>query len=222
MYGTSVLLNMDAPRCHINRTEIFCRVDVDIIVNFLYTLHILKSVLHQDLRTDMHHGYLVSHISFAYKMLVFIVVEHFLYDIEAGGYPQAEAGVDARVARVALCRIRIGLETHKVAPSYDVVNRSYHLDVRIEIDAAILMQNPETGIVAHESVLLLSVRLCRIRNDINIEVILIPLLYLIIRQVLLPRIDALLCQFWQRIASEPAVMYNLWYHFNLNKSPKLF
>ena len=93
MYGTSVLLNMDAPRCHINRTEIFCRVDVDIIVHFLYTLHILKSVLHQDLRTDMHHGYLVSHISFAYKMLVFIVVEHFLYDTEPGATPRPRPGL---------------------------------------------------------------------------------------------------------------------------------
>ena len=50
------------------------------------------------------------------------------------------------------------------------------------------------------------------RFDINIEVILIPLFYLIIRQVLLPRSNALLCQFGQRVASEPAVMYYLRYH----------
>lgn len=215
MYGASVLLYMNATSCDIYWTEIFCRVDVDIIVNFLYTLHILKSVLHQDLRTDMHHGYLVSHISFAYKMLVFIIVEHFLYEASTWGYPQAEAGVDARVARVALCRIRIGLESHKVATSYDVVNRSYHLNVRIEVDAAIFMQNPEASIVAHESILLHGIRLSRIRNDVNIKVILIPLFYLIIRQVLLPRSNALLRQFGQRIASEPAVMYNFWYHIRL-------
>ena len=148
-------------------------------------------------------------------MLSIVIVHHFFYYPEAGVYPQAEAGGDAPFVRVALCKIRIGLESHKVATSYDVVNWSYHLNVRIEVDTAILMQNPETGIVAHEGILLHGIRLCRIRNDVNIEVILIPLFYLIIRQILLPRSNALLRQFGQRIASEPAVMYNLWYHFTL-------
>ena len=163
----------------------------------------------------MHHSYLILHHRFMHKMPPVVIVHHFFYYPEAGVNPQAEAGGDAPFARVALCRIRIGLVTHKVATSDDVVNRTNYFDVRIEVDAAILMQNPEAGIVAHEGILLHGVCLCRIRNDINIEVILIPLFYLIIRQILLPRSNALLRQFGQRIASEPAVMYNLWYHFTL-------
>lgn len=95
---------------------------------------------------------------------------------------------------------------------YDIIYRAYHLYIRVEVNTTVFIQYPEAGIVANESIFLLCIRLCRIRNDIDIEVVFILFLYLIVRQKLLPRSDARLRQFRQRVTAKPTVMYYLRYH----------
>ena len=106
------------------------------------------------------------------------------------------------------------LTPHKGSFGDDVVHVLDHLHVGVEIEAAVLIEYPEAGIVAHEGILLRLVCLSGIGNDVHIEVVLVPLLYLIVGKILPPRRYALLRQLRQRVATEPAVMYYFGYHID--------
>ena len=71
---------------------------------------------------------------------------------------------------------------------------------------------PESDIIAYKSILFRLIRLTDIWNDVKVEIIFIPLLDFISRQIFLPGLNAFAGRFRQRISSKPTIMYDLRYH----------
>ena len=137
-----------------------------------------------------------------------IQVEQFAVQAEAGVYPQAKAGSYgwSRSSR------GVAFTAHERAAGDDVVQRADDLHVRVEVKPAVLVEYLEARVVRHESILPGLVGLPRIGNSIHVEIILVPLPYLIVGQELPPRLDALHRQRRQRVPTEPAIMNHLGYH----------
>ncbi len=151
---------------------------------------LLQPVAQQHFRCMLHHGDFVRPALFVKKVQCVVVVQYLFVEAEAGVYPKAEAGGDKR------CCIYCGtfhLNTHKCPSFYDVIHRAYHLHIGIEIQSAVLVKNLETRIVAYESIFTHTVGFLSVRNDVDIKVILIPLLDFIVGEVLSPRSDTLEC-----------------------------
>ena len=184
---------MNTACSHINRTKILRRI-YKAVCYFLYTSNILQTIFTKHLRCDIHHSYLISHDSFMHKMLTFIIIKHLFDNAEAWGHPHAEAWVDARFARICLqLRFGVSFKSHKVSLRDNIINRSNHLHVCIKVNSTIFIKHPKSSIITHKGIFLRLICLSSIRNDIHIKIILIPLLYFIIWQILLPRSNALLC-----------------------------
>ena len=77
------------------------------------------------------------------------------------------------------------------------------LHIRVEVKATVLIEYLEARIVRDKSILPGLVSLADVRNGVHVEVILVPLPYLIVGQELPPRLDALHRQRRQRVPPEP-------------------
>lgn len=202
---------------HVDGLEIFLGIN-PYAINLLNALHIFHSVFKKDACGDMYDRFLTYAARHKLKVPPLVAVEHLPDEAEAGGHPQAEAGVDSlrrhspRALRGRGLVLAVGLAAHEVAAGDDVVHRAYHFHVGVEVDAAMLVQDPEAGVVAHEGILPLRVGLGRVGDGVHVEVVLVPLPYLIVRQVSPPRGDAPARQLRERRAPEPAVMDYLGYH----------
>jgi hypothetical protein len=75
-----------------------------------------------------------------------------------------------------------------------------------------MIQNIEPCIITHKSILPGFISLLGIGDDVYIEIIFVPLFYLITGKELLPRLNALHCKRRKRISSEPTIMNNFRYH----------
>ena len=99
--------------------------------------------------------------------------------------------------------------SQKITARHDIIHISDDLHISIEIDASVMIQNPESGIVADESIFAGSISLTSVRDCIYIKIAFIPASDFIFRKELLPGRDTFLCTSWERLASEPAIVYYL-------------
>ncbi len=218
MDGACVRSYMETIGDYIDRAKVFRWVYPQVLCPrnaFLRSHPILK----QDFGCDVYNGFLRFNVGMVFKVSPFVAVEHFLDEAEAGNHPQAEAGVDGlrrhspRALHGRGLVLAVGLAAHEVAAGDDVVHRADHLHIGVEVDAAMLVKDPEAGVVAHEGILPLRVGLGRVGDGVHVEVVFVPFPYLIAGQVSPPRGDAPLRQLRERRAPEPAVMDYLGYHF---------
>ena len=86
-------------------------------------------------------------------------------------------------------------------------------NVGIQIDTAVFIDDLQSGIVRYKSPLFVRISCGRIRNAVNIEIVLIPFDDFIIRTEFLPACDALLDNFRFGITAKSAVVNLLGYHF---------
>lgn len=193
---------------HIYWIKILLRIYPD-ACDFLDAGRILKAVLAEQLRGVLHDGLKIQRAVRVAEMQRSIEVKQFAIEAEAGVYPQAEAG------SYGSCRSSRGVAfaSHERAAGDDVVQRADDFHVRVEVQPAVLVEYLEARVVRHEGILPSLVRLPCVRDGVHVEVVFVPLPYLIVRQELPPRLDALHRQRRQRVPTEPAVMNHLGYHF---------
>ena len=104
------------------------------------------------------------------------------------------------------------LPADHVAQMEEGVERAEHLDVAVEIDAAIVVEGVEAYEVGGKGIALGAEGLVDPERLSLGESLAVPEHELIVGQVLLPRVDATLDVFWERVAAEPAVVDDFWYH----------
>ena len=75
-----------------------------------------------------------------------------------------------------------------------------------------MVQDPQPGVVADVCIQSQTISLGSVWDAMNIEVILVPSHNLTVRHALSPRSNAPLGQLGQRLASEPAIVYDTRYH----------
>ena len=189
------------------RIEILLRVNPD-TGDFLDVGRILKAVLAKQFCGVLYHGLEVQRAVGVAEMQRGVKVEQFAVQAEAGVYPQAEAGSYgwSRSSR------GIAFAAHERAAGDDVVQRTDNFHVRVEVKPAVFVEYLEARVVRHKGILPGFVSLPRIGNGVHVEVVLVPFPYLIVRQELPPRLDALHGQLGQRAPTEPAVMNDFWNH----------
>ena len=187
--------------------EVLLRINPD-AGDLLDIGRILKAVLAEQLRGVLHDGLEVQQTVRVAEMQRGIQVEQFAVQAEAGVYPQAKAGSYGR----SRSSRGVAFAAHEGAAGDDVVQRADDLHVRVEVQATVFVEYFEARVVRHEGILPSLVRLPRIGNLVHVKIILVPLPYLIVRQELPPRLDALHRQRRQWITPKPAVMNHLGYH----------
>ena len=94
----------------------------------------------------------------------------------------------------------------------EFVQRPEHLHVGVHIHAALIIKGIQAHHVGYKGELALGISFGRIGEKIKVEVIFIPLLYLVFRKVFFPGGDALLCQRRHLSPSKPAVVDDFGYH----------
>ncbi|EXY77647.1 hypothetical protein M084_4636 [Bacteroides fragilis str. 3988 T1] len=95
----------------------------------------------------------------------------------------------------------------------DVIHALYHLNIRIKVNAAMLVKNLQPGIVTYVCKLLHIISLAAERDAMNVIVVLVPFSDFVVRKKLFPTIDISLIFGRYRISSKPAVMDNFRYRF---------
>lgn len=123
-----------------------------------------------------------------------------------------EHGMAFDAAQDAHADLELRLKSGEGVVFQQGVDRLDHLDVGVEIDPAMMHQNPGSGHIRDEGPSPGLVRLRDIRVAVNVEVALVPLLDLIIGAEFLPTLDITPCGFRQGIAAEPAIMYDFRNH----------
>ena len=130
-------------------------------------------------------------------MRLLVIFQNFFVQAEAGG---AFIGYFA---------------AHKCAIRDDIAHILYYFNIRIEIQASIVIQNPKASIITNKRPFLRLIRFSNIFTAIQIKIVFIPLFDFIIRKILFPATDTFNSNFRQRISAKPTIMYNLWNHIVL-------
>ena len=208
MNGTRVLC-LAQPTCQIvEGIEVIPRINPD-------AGHLLQVVVWPQARLNQYAGgaghdrLMIELAVLAHKVDTGIVIHHLLVDLMARFYSDAQA---RRHHRVRLTWNAIHFDAHEGASLDNIIHRLDDLDIGVEINAAMMVENPEAGIVAHKRVFPGLIGLGCIWNAVDIEVVLVPLLDLVIRKELALTLDALDGAPRQRIAAKPAIMYRLRNH----------
>ena len=116
------------------------------------------------------------------------------------------------------CDIGVGavlafLSSQKRAFRNDAVDVwGYYLHICVEVDATMVVKNPNAGIIAYESVFLEPIRFFCVCRDVDVEVVFVPFFYFIVGKIFFPLLDALLCQFREGRMSKPTIMNNFRNH----------
>ena len=184
MDSTGILGDVHLSGIVVERTEILNGINQQVIHADDATFKHLLVVIVQEL------GYLQCNITRVLSVpahIVMVVVEvHHLRKERMplpDGHPQSRIHI---AVGVVLRNTFLTLESHVHSVGQDVVHRTYHLHVRIEIDATIMVENPESCIVAHVGILLQPIGFCYIWCLIDVEVALVPFFNLVVWKELLP------------------------------------
>ena len=108
-----------------------------------------------------------------------VEVYYFFIERMSGGCAYAESGghSDAYVTF---------FKAHEGAGGCDVVHRADYLHVGVEVQASVLIEDFEAGVVADECVFTYGICLGGVGDGVDIEVILVPLHYLIVGEIFVP------------------------------------
>lgn len=124
----------------------------------------------------------------------------------------AEQGMSLPTGHQACRDLSLGLKSRYRLIPQQTVQRLYHLDVRVHVDAALVVKGIQAHDVCHESKLPRLVRFLDVWIHRQVKVVFVPLLDFVVGAVLPPRLNALHRQRRQRVPTEPAVMNHLGYH----------
>ena len=175
---------------------------------------IFQSMTHQKVSGIGNHRFIDSCstvLVFRLKAHLLITIEQFFNQTIAGIYCEAKTRGHPQRIRLSLTDA-FRLASHKRAARNNVIYGLNDLHIYIKIQTSIAVKHPKTGIVAHISKLPCLISFRSIRNDIDIKILFVPLLYLIVGQKLSPRSDTFLCTLGQRFSAKPTIMNYLRYH----------
>ena len=106
----------------------------------------------------------------------------------------------------ASCYVPVILKPSKRWILQQVIKGAHRFHIRIEVDAALLLNNHQPDVIRQESVFLLLIAHPGVCVSINIEIVLVPFDNLVVRHVLSPACDALLRQLRLLAPAKPAVV----------------
>lgn len=105
-----------------------------------------------------------------------------------------------------------GLKSRHCVVLQEGVKRLDYLHIGIHINAALVIECVQAHHIRYESELAGIIRLAHVRIHIKVEVIFVPLFYLVIGAILFPRFYTFQRQFGHLATAEPAVMNYFGYH----------
>ena len=136
-----------------------------------------------------------------------VACQHFADHLAARLCAHAGAGIHQQRAAVGCWRTVLHADKALVLQQF--VQRAHQLHVRVQIDAAVLIQHCQPHIVRHKGIFLCFVGLLRVAVLADLKVLLVPFDDLVIRAVFFPAFDTFPALRVDGPAAEPAVVDDL-------------